>query len=514
MGRGLRLSAMRMEGTEHPTDFVSELAFGQGSIGEYLMAEVLDRQPGHVRRLLVETRFLDEVTGALADAVTGRWQWRGARRTCTEELFCRPAGRSPYQVPLPRAICRDPSIPAAAARALSRPMLYRRASAWFEDQGDLLTALRWAIRAGDQRHAVSLLARGVVAQVLVRGQAVAEAELRELLPLSVPEDADAICTAEIATARSVIAALTADGDVAARELASIEPNVPVATPGDPALEISAELSALILAQKAGDTQAIDAIAQRLTATEGPGSLESIPGLGARVQLARVQAHFWDGQHDDVDTQLHDALASAEHDELSAVELEVLGMLALVDSYRSRTAHADDAAQRARELLHATPELTSPFTLELATAWRAFIQADFQTMAAVIRTAIATGQTDADRALATLLAQLRAHMLLGSGQVSAAKAVLDAVPMPCRGAAMLQASRTCCSPTSTPRWTVHMRHCDCSAATAMARSRVWPPFPRRRRISPSVIWQRPELRPAGPDRARAGRPLHGDRRNAV
>ncbi len=42
---GLRLSAMRMEGTENPARFVSELALGQGSIGEYLMAEVLDRRP-------------------------------------------------------------------------------------------------------------------------------------------------------------------------------------------------------------------------------------------------------------------------------------------------------------------------------------------------------------------------------------------------------------------------------------------------------------------------------------
>lgn len=68
---GLRLSAMRMEGTENPARFVSELALGQGSIGEYLMAEVLDRQPELVRRMLAETSFLDEVTGPLAEAITG-----------------------------------------------------------------------------------------------------------------------------------------------------------------------------------------------------------------------------------------------------------------------------------------------------------------------------------------------------------------------------------------------------------------------------------------------------------
>ncbi|MGH3419873.1 MAG: hypothetical protein ACRDOD_09820, partial [Streptosporangiaceae bacterium] len=68
---GLRLSAMRMEGTEHPARFVSELATDQGSIGEYMMAEVLDRQPEPIRRMLAQTSFLPEVTGPLAEAITG-----------------------------------------------------------------------------------------------------------------------------------------------------------------------------------------------------------------------------------------------------------------------------------------------------------------------------------------------------------------------------------------------------------------------------------------------------------
>lgn len=60
-----------MEGTEHPARFVSELATDQGSIGEYLMAEVFDRQPEPIRRMLAQTSFLPEVTGPLAEAITG-----------------------------------------------------------------------------------------------------------------------------------------------------------------------------------------------------------------------------------------------------------------------------------------------------------------------------------------------------------------------------------------------------------------------------------------------------------
>src|SRR4029077_17917729 len=68
---GVQLSAMRMEGTEYPADFVTELALDPGSIGEYLVNEVLRHQPEPQRRLLIETSFLNEVTGSLADAVTG-----------------------------------------------------------------------------------------------------------------------------------------------------------------------------------------------------------------------------------------------------------------------------------------------------------------------------------------------------------------------------------------------------------------------------------------------------------
>ena len=68
---GVRLSAMRMQGTERPADFVVQLALDAGSIGEYLVDEVVQRLPEDHRRLLIETSFLDEVTGPLADAVTG-----------------------------------------------------------------------------------------------------------------------------------------------------------------------------------------------------------------------------------------------------------------------------------------------------------------------------------------------------------------------------------------------------------------------------------------------------------
>ena len=89
---GVRLSAMRMEGAEYPADFVSRLALYQGSISEYLVDEVLRQQPAARRRLLIETSFLDEVTGPVADAVTGM--------TGCGEMLADLARENPFVIPL------------------------------------------------------------------------------------------------------------------------------------------------------------------------------------------------------------------------------------------------------------------------------------------------------------------------------------------------------------------------------------------------------------------------------
>jgi LuxR family maltose regulon positive regulatory protein len=92
---GVRLSAMRMEGAEHPADFVASLARYQGSISEYLVDEVLRRQPEAQRRLLIETSFLDEVTGPVADRVTGM--------TGCGEMLADLAQENPFVIPLDEA---------------------------------------------------------------------------------------------------------------------------------------------------------------------------------------------------------------------------------------------------------------------------------------------------------------------------------------------------------------------------------------------------------------------------
>src|SRR5215471_19309689 len=68
---GLRLAALWLAGHPDPGRLAAEFSGTERTVAEYLLAEVLDRQPGQVRRLLLRTSVLDRVNGELAGLLTG-----------------------------------------------------------------------------------------------------------------------------------------------------------------------------------------------------------------------------------------------------------------------------------------------------------------------------------------------------------------------------------------------------------------------------------------------------------
>src|SRR5205807_1402312 len=59
-------------GHPDPERFVAEFSGSDRTVAEYLLAEMLDRQPPEVQDLLLRTSLLDRVNGELADLLTGR----------------------------------------------------------------------------------------------------------------------------------------------------------------------------------------------------------------------------------------------------------------------------------------------------------------------------------------------------------------------------------------------------------------------------------------------------------
>ena len=68
---GLRLAALSLAGHPDPARFAAEFSGTERTVAEYLLAEVLDRQPERVRQLLLRTSVLERVNGELADLLTG-----------------------------------------------------------------------------------------------------------------------------------------------------------------------------------------------------------------------------------------------------------------------------------------------------------------------------------------------------------------------------------------------------------------------------------------------------------
>ena len=60
---GLRLAALSLAGHPDPGRFAAKFSGGQRTVAEYRLAEVFDRQPEQVRRLLLHTSILESVTG-------------------------------------------------------------------------------------------------------------------------------------------------------------------------------------------------------------------------------------------------------------------------------------------------------------------------------------------------------------------------------------------------------------------------------------------------------------------
>jgi LuxR family transcriptional regulator, maltose regulon positive regulatory protein len=364
---GIRLSAMRMEGTDRPADFVSQLAMDAGSIGEYLVDEVLRRLPEEHRTLLTETSFLGEVTGPLADAVTGM--------TGCEDVLAGLARDNAFVIPLDplRTRFRCHQLFGEILRYLLRRRgvravrrLQQRAAEWFEADGDLGGAVNWAVQAGDAPRVARLLARGGLAHALVRRQELPGPHARDLV--AQPQTTDSVVAAFAAEAARATPAHAAD------ELSRLVAWRSANEPPAPDLLLTCDLAELLLGQKASDDHLVDEVAARLLGAADHGLPPVTPGVRAAVLLAQSSTRLWCGRHEEARSLLAEALTESRLDDHPGLEVEALGLTACLDSLWSGASRADTAIQRAHAVRGARG-LAAPPALELATAIRALLCGD-------------------------------------------------------------------------------------------------------------------------------------------
>ena len=156
---GLRLAAISLADHPDPERFVAEFSGSDRTVAEYLIAEMLERQPDDVKDLLLRTSVLDRVNGELADLLTGR---PGSERILLE---LEDANAFVVSLDPERTWFRYHHLFADLLRLELRrtrpeevPALHRRAAEWFIQHGQVVDAIRHTQAAGDWPGAARLLA--------------------------------------------------------------------------------------------------------------------------------------------------------------------------------------------------------------------------------------------------------------------------------------------------------------------------------------------------------------------
>ena len=156
---GLRLVVLSLVGHPDPERFVAEFSGTDRTVADYLIAEMLERQPAEVQDLLLRTSLLDQVNGELAGLLTGR---PGSERILLELedanafVVSLDPGRTWFRF---HQLFGD-LLRLELRRTLPEqmPELHRRAAAWFARHGHIVDAIRHTQAAGDWPDAARMLA--------------------------------------------------------------------------------------------------------------------------------------------------------------------------------------------------------------------------------------------------------------------------------------------------------------------------------------------------------------------
>jgi LuxR family maltose regulon positive regulatory protein len=157
---GLQLAALALRGRTDIAAFVASFSGTHRFVLDYLTEEVLEQQTPPMRSFLLETSVLENLSGALCDAVTGRGDGQAILEAIERaNLFLVPLDEV-------RGWWRYHHLFADLLGARLQqeqpdrlPELHRRASGWYEDQRLPDDAVRHALAAGDTTRAARLIER-------------------------------------------------------------------------------------------------------------------------------------------------------------------------------------------------------------------------------------------------------------------------------------------------------------------------------------------------------------------
>lgn len=155
---GLQLAALSIRGRPDAAGFIQAFTGSNRFVLDYLVEEVLERQPQAARSFLLQTSILDTLCGPLCDAVTGQRHGKDTlERLERDNLFVVPLDDDRRWYRYHHLFADVLQAHLLEEQPDQLPTLHTRASRWYEENGSRSDAVRHALLAEDFEWAADLI---------------------------------------------------------------------------------------------------------------------------------------------------------------------------------------------------------------------------------------------------------------------------------------------------------------------------------------------------------------------
>ena len=149
-----------MQSRQDTASFIKSFTGSHRFVLDYLVEEVLQRQPEHVRSFLLQTSILDRLCGPLCNAITDQEDGKAMLETLERgNLFVIPLDDQRQWYRYHHLFAEVLQAYLHEAHPEQVPTLHRRASVWFEQNDLPAEAIRHALAAKDFERAAELIER-------------------------------------------------------------------------------------------------------------------------------------------------------------------------------------------------------------------------------------------------------------------------------------------------------------------------------------------------------------------
>ena len=154
----LHMAALSMQGRADRASFIRAFTGSHRLVIDYLVEEVLERQPESVRSFLLQTSVLDQLCGSLCDAVTGQGDGSGMLEALERgNLFLVPLDDQRHWYRYHHLFAEMLQARLAKEQPDQACARHCRASEWYEHHGLPANAIRHALAAEDWERAARLV---------------------------------------------------------------------------------------------------------------------------------------------------------------------------------------------------------------------------------------------------------------------------------------------------------------------------------------------------------------------